>query len=256
MESLTGLAPDVLAMGLGIGFLAGLLKGCIGFGLPTVMIAGLSLIMGPEVALAALALPALVSNGWQALRGGTAAAWASLRRFRVFLLSGFALMVISAQFVPYLPPRLMILLIGVPIFLFALFALMGRHLPIPQNPSQRVQGGVGAISGLIGGVTGMWGPPTVALLTAMQTDKGDQLRIQGVIYGLGAVTLVGSHLVSGVLNAQTVPLSLAMILPALAGMRAGFLIHDWLDQRQFQRLTHVALLIAGSLLMGRGLGII
>lgn len=256
MEEMTGLAPGLVAMALGVGFLAGLLKGCIGFGLPTVMIAGLSLIVAPDVALAALALPALVSNGWQALRGGTAAAWASLRRFRVFLLAGFVMMVISAQFVPYLPPRLMLLLIGVPIFLFAGFALMGRHLPIPADPSQRVQGTVGAVSGVIGGVTGMWGPPTVALLTAMGTEKGDQLRIQGVIYGLGAVTLVGSHLVSGVLNAQTVPLSLAMILPALAGMWAGFRIHDRLDQRQFQRLTHVALLIAGGLLLGRGIGLI
>ena len=49
MEEMTGLAPGLVALALGVGFLAGLLKGCIGFGLPTVMIAGLSLIVAPDV---------------------------------------------------------------------------------------------------------------------------------------------------------------------------------------------------------------
>ena len=235
--------------------LAGVLKGSVGFGLPTVMIAGLSLIMAPDVALAALAFPALVSNGLQALRGGGGAALAAIRRFAPFLIAGFVLMVCAAQMVPYLAAWFMLLLIGVPVSLVSGFALVGRILPIPSPPTTPVQVMVGAVAGFFGGITGIWGPPTVALLTAMHTPKFEQVRIQGVVYGLGALTLVASHAVSGVLNAATLPLSLFLCLPALAGLYAGFRIQDKLGQQGFERLTHTVLLLAGLFLVVRGLSL-
>jgi len=89
----------------------------------------------------------------------------------------------------------------------------------------------------------------------MHTPKFEQVRIQGVVYGLGALTLVASHAVSGVLNAATLPLSLFLCLPALAGLYAGFRIQDKLGQQGFERLTHTVLLLAGLFLVVRGLSL-
>ena len=77
------------------------------------------------------------------------------------------------------------------------------------------------------------------------------MRVQGVIYGLGAVALTVAHYGSGVLRAQTLPLSLAMVLPAVLGMWMGGRIFDRIDQVMFRRATLVILLMAGLNLVRR-----
>lgn len=232
---------------------AGLVKGMVGFAMPMILISGLSSVVPPETALGWLILPTLVTNGWQALRQGAGAAWASVCRFRRFLLAGLVLMVASAQLVNLLPSGVMLLVIGLPMALYAAFTLLGRPLRLPHPPGPRVEIGVGAVAGFFGGISGVWGPPTVALLTAMDTEKTEQMRVQGVTYGAGAVVLVGAHLASGVLNAATLPVSALVVLPAVLGMALGFRIQDRIDQPTFRKLTLIVLLIAGLNLVRRGL---
>ena len=243
----------IWAFVLCVAFFAGLVKGIVGFAMPMILISGLGSVLPPELALAGLILPTLVTNAWQALRQGGRAAWQALRRYRVFLLSGLAVLLASAQLVGLLPPRVMFLLIGGPIVIYALAGLLGRPLRLPPHPGPRAEAIIGAVAGFFGGISGVWGPPTVALLTAQETEKTEQIRIQGVIYGLGAVALLFAHLGSGVLRAETAPLSFVLVIPALIGMSAGFAIHDRIDQATFRKATLLVLLIAGANLVRRGL---
>ncbi|MBE0452644.1 sulfite exporter TauE/SafE family protein [Roseovarius autotrophicus] len=235
-----------------VSLLAGVIKGMVGFAMPMVMIAGLSTILPPDLALAGLIVPTLLSNLWQALRQGVRAAFASLLRVRVFLIAGGVVMAGSAQMVPALPPAAMFLLIGPMVTLYAAGTLMGRGLRLARGAGRRGEAGMGALAGFFGGISGIWGPPTVAMLVARGTEKREQMRVQGVIYGLGSVLLLVSHLGSGVLRAETVPLSLALVLPALAGTAVGFWLQDKLDQEMFRKLTLCVLLVAGLNLIRRG----
>ena len=78
------------------------------------------------------------------------------------------------------------------------------------------------------------------------------MSIQGVIYGLGSVMLLAGHLRSGVLNTQTLPLSAAMVVPAMVGMWLGFKLGDRFDQGKFRKVTLWVLIIAGVNLIRRG----
>ncbi|MGR3760777.1 sulfite exporter TauE/SafE family protein [Roseobacteraceae bacterium NS-SX3] len=245
------LSPAEWAAALAIALLAGTVKGLVGFAMPMILISGLSLFIAPDLALAGLILPTLVTNGMQALRQGAQAARASIRRFRVFLLVGLVFLLASAQMVRLLPQQVMLLAIGVPVTAFALMQLMGRQIAIP-SPTPRIEALVGGFAGLIGGVSGVWGPPTVAYLTALGTEKTEQIRVQGVIYGLGAVALLFAHAGSGVMRAETAPFSLALIVPAVAGMWIGGRLHDRIDQAAFRRATLTVLLLAGANLLRRG----
>lgn len=238
---------------IGVSLLAGLVKGMVGFAMPMILVSGLGSVFPPEIALAGLILPTLVTNGWQALRQGAGAAWLTMRRYRVFLLSGLVVMLGSAQLVSLLPGPAILLMIGAPIVLYALAGLAGRPLRLPPHPGPRAEAMIGAVAGFFGGISGVWGPPTVAMLTAQETEKTEHVRIQGVIYGLGAVALLAAHLGSGVLRAETAPLSALLVVPALLGMRAGLHIHDRIDQRMFRTITLAVLLLAGLNLIRRGL---
>ncbi|MGR3289800.1 MAG: TSUP family transporter, partial [Paracoccaceae bacterium] len=108
-------------------------------------------------------------------------------------------------------------------------------------------------AGIIGGISGVWGPPTVAYLTATDTPKTEQIRVQGVVYGAGAIVLFAAHLKSGILNTATVSLSLALLVPAMVGMLLGFRLNKRLDQDKFRYVTLIVLVVAGLNLVRRGL---
>lgn len=246
------LSPMDLIIAFGVALLAGTVKGMVGFALPMILVSGLSLVISPELALAGLILPTLVTNWMQALRQGAGAALASLKRFRIFLLAGLVFLLLSAQVVRVLPQQVMFLAIGLPVTVFVLLQLLGMQLSLAK-PTPRSEVLVGAFAGLIGGVSGVWGPPTVAYLTALGTEKSEQIRVQGVIYGMGAVALLFAHVGSGVMRLQTLPFSVMLVLPAVLGMWIGGRLHDRIDQRVFKQATLIVLLLAGLNLLRRGL---
>lgn len=247
------LSPDQLLFAFSIAVIAGVVKGVVGFAMPMILVSGLGTFLPPELALAGLILPTLVTNGMQALRNGMAAALASIYRFRWFMGIGMVFLVASAQLFRVLSGPSLYLLIGVPVTIFAVLQLRGWQLRL-QGQSKRADITIGTIAGAIGGVSGVWGPPTVAYLTAINTPKAEQMRTQGVIYGLGAVVLLFSHMGSGVMTAEVAPFSAILIIPAVLGMWAGRQIQDRIDQGAFRRVTLLVLLIAGLNLVRRGLG--
>lgn len=245
--SLTGLVVACLAA-----VAAGVVKGAVGFGMPMLLISVLSAFLPPDIALAGLILPTVVTNGAQAFGHGARAALASVRRFRVFLLAGLVFLAISAQMVNWIPAATLLVLISLPVTGFAAMQLAGVTFALARQ-SVPIEVAAGALAGFVGGLSGVWGPPTVAYLTALNTQKAEQLRVQGVIYGLGAISLVVAHLGSGVLRAETLPFSALLIAPALVGQWVGRAIHDRIDQETFRRATLVVLLLAGLNLLRRGL---
>ena len=141
------LDPWQLALALAIGLLAGVVKGMVGFAMPMILISGLGTFLPPELALAGLILPTVATNGMQALRQGVGAAWASLARFRVFLLVGLACLLVSAQLVRSLDPATFLLALGLPVTGFAVLQLFGFHLRL-SRPTALAESVFGAIAGV------------------------------------------------------------------------------------------------------------
>lgn len=252
MDTIFTLPLTQFAIAALVTLLAGVVKGMVGFAMPMLIISGLSTFLPAEMALGMLILPTLFSNAIQALRQSPQAAWQSIKKFRVFMSIGLVALLISAQVYAFLPPRLMFLLIGVPIFGFSVLQLAGWVLVIRPQYRRRAEWLVGGFAGLVGGVSGVWGPPTVSFLTALNTEKSEQMRVQGVIYGLGALALLGAHVQSGVVNAVTLPLSALMVPPALAGMAIGMVFQGRMDAVRFRKITLVFLVLASLNLIQRG----
>ena len=247
------IGPILAGLSVAVALFAGFVKGAVVFGMPMIMISAIGSFLSPELALAALILPTVVSNLWQAFRGGWLAAWRSVKEFRLMIVTLLVVIAASAQLVGRIPSGWFFLVLGGPIVLFALLQLTGLRIRVRPEHRRRAEVIVGLIGGTTGGISGVWGPPVVAFLSATDTAKAEQVRVQGVIYGAGSIVLLLSHVKSGVLNAQTVWFSLALVLPAALGMGLGFALHDRLDQEKFRRATLVVLVLAGLNLIRRGL---
>ena len=247
------ISPEAYLIAFVIALGAGVIKGMVGFAMPMILISGLSSVISPELALAGLMLPTLATNGWQALRQGRRAAWEAMKKFRVFMLIGGVAILSSAQLVRFLEPETMLLMIGAPVTVFALIQLAGVQLHLPQKGRGIIEAAIAAVAGFVGGLSGVWGPPTVMYLTALETPKGDQLRVQGVIYGLGALVLFLAHISSGVVKTDTVVFSASLLVPALLGTWIGFQLHERIDQATFKKATLIVLLVAALNLLRRAL---
>ncbi len=249
IEAIFGLSPLFFVAAVGVTCVAGFVKGAVGFAMPMIMISLLGSFLPPDVALAALIGPTLMANLWQALRQGIGSALQSALRFRRFLLVGLVFLIGSAQLFRVLPAQVLFLLIGTPVVLFSIAQLLGWRPRFVGGIAEVI---LAAIAGFSGGLSGVWGPPTVAYLTAMDTPKTEHVRVQGVIYACGAVALLGAHIQSGVVRQETVPLMLVMLVPAAAGMWVGVRLHDRMDQERFRITTLFVLVLVGLNLIRRG----
>ena len=252
---MAGLSPAAFAAALAVTLFAGFVKGAVGFAMPMIMISAFSSFLTPELALAGLILPTLVTNLSQAFRQGAAAARATAWAYRRFVIATVVFIAVSAQFVQAISQAAFLMLLGAPITAFAAVQLAGWSLAIPLHHQKRAEVGLGVIGGLYGGISGVWGPPLLVYLLSVGVDKAGIVRAQGVVFLIGAVALLVAHLHSGLMNAGTLPFSVALVAPAMLGLALGYAVQDRLDQRRFRRWTQILLVLTGLNLMRRAAGL-
>lgn len=239
------MTPAAFWAAMAIAGLAGFVKGAVGFAMPMIMISAFSSFLTPHQALAGLILPTLVTNISQAFRHGIPAAVQTAARYKRFVTASVVMLVISAQFVEFIPKPAFLLLLGVPITAFALLQLLGKKLALRLEHRGRAEWALGAVGGIYGGVSGVWGPPLLVYLLSIGADKLETVRVQGVVFLIGAVVLLAAHVGTGVMNGPNTLFSAAMVIPAMIGQAVGFAVQDRLDQHRFRRWTQALLVLTG-----------
>ena len=236
--------PLFLLISFGIGFLAGLVKGTVGFAMPMILLSGLSILMPAKQALAALILPTLFTNIIQSSTRGTTRLILILKRHNFFLIISGGFLIVSSQLTPYLPTETFMAGIGFMICFFSLFRLLRPTIKLEKG-NHKLTFGVAALTGFLGGMSGIWGPLTIVYLSTLNLPKEEHIKVQGVIYTLGSLLLFVSHIKSGVFTLYSLPFSASLVLPALMGLLLGKSIRNNLNEKRFQQITLIVLLIAG-----------
>lgn len=254
MDSLVSqIGMQVLILALAVTLFAGFVKGAIGFAMPLIMMGAFSSILPPDMALAGLILPTLTSNIGQAFRQGWHPAMATARKYWRILLATAVFIPLSAQFFWAIPQNIFLLLLGLPITAFALAQLFGLPLSLQVQHRAKAEWISGSIGGLYGGVSGIWGPPLLVYLLSVRAEKIEAVRVQGVVFLMGACVLLAAHLQSGVMNGAGLTFSAVLIAPALLGQAMGLALQDRLDQARFRRWTQGLLVLTGLNLIFRAL---
>lgn len=231
-------------------FLGGFVKGAVGFALPMVGIACAATVLPKEAAVAYLAIPVFVTNVWQSVRHGWGAAWQTLRGLRLMIGVMLVALLAATQVLPALEERTFAAILGFVALAYAVLQLAGWQ-PKVQRPFADVL--FGLLAGVFGGLSGVWGPPTLMLLMTLNLPKQEFVRACGVVFTLGSLPYLLGHWYSGVLNAETAPVSLALVLPTALGMWLGQQVQDRLDGAVFRRWILIVLLAAGANFMRRAI---
>jgi uncharacterized membrane protein YfcA len=228
--------------------LAGMVKGVIGFGLPTVSVSLLAATVGLTEAMVLMLLPSFATNVWQAVVGGHLLRL--LRRLWTMIFFGAAFVWVTSSVLTKEHLPLLTILLGIVICLYALSNLMRLKLPSPgRQQEQWMSPSIGLLSGALTGVTGVFVVPAVAYLQALRWSRDQLIQAMGIWFTVATVSLAGALSHHGLLTHSAGLLSGAAIVPALVGMAIGQRLRRRLSPGVFRTLFHIGLAVLGGYLI-------
>ncbi|MDB6143514.1 MAG: hypothetical protein JWP80_2558 [Pseudomonas sp.] len=228
---------------IGTFLMAGMVKGVIGMGLPTVAMGLLGLAMLPMQAAALLIIPSTVTNVWQLASGGQF--WALLRRLwplqlMIFVGTGLGTMVLGVDSGSSMTRALGGILV--------LYALSGLFLPplLVAPASERWLGPLcGLITGLITSATGVFTIPAVPYVQGLGLDRNELVQALGLSFTVSSLALGLAMFWRGALGGGELGASLLALAPALLGMMLGQWLRHRISAQMFKRVFFVGMGLLG-----------
>ena len=222
-------------------FIAGIVKGFLGLGLPAAVMALLTLIMEPSEAISIIFLPLLFTNFAQFYRSSNRIYTAI--KFRYFALALMLSILTASAFITSYPKSLLTILIGVAMIIFSLQSLFGIKVPVKDSYFWHVTFGI--LSGLLGGISTIWSPPIAMYLMARNYEKEEFIGILGFLFLSACLPLGLGLYLAGVLTVQSALASLCGLVFVLLGFRVGEVLRTVIPQKQFKIILLIAFLIMG-----------
>jgi uncharacterized membrane protein YfcA len=231
--------------------LAGMVKGIIGMGLPTVAMGLLGLVMPPVEAAALLVVPSLVTNVWQLVAGPSFIAL--LRRFATLMVgvclgtaAGIGLLTGgSATFAT--------VALGAVLAAYGAIGLVSARFTVSPRFERWLSPLVGLITGFLTGATGVFVIPAVPYFNSLALEKEELIQTLGLSFTVSTVALALGLMASGQFQASVASTSVLALLPALGGMFLGQCVRNRLQPEMFRRWFFVGLLILGTYMVARAL---
>jgi len=227
--------------------LAGMVKGVIGLGLPTVILAFLTVTLSLPEAMGLLLLPSLMTNVWQALVGGHAKE--VIRRIWLFLLMATLTIGLGAQVLKMLDVSWLSALLGLLIMAYGLINLFGVRITVSDNKEKWAGPLFGVVNGVLTGMTGSFVVLGVMYLQAIGLTRNQLIQAMGMLFSLSSVALGIALQGTGLLNVEILQGSAIGLVPAIVGMVLGQKLRMSLSEIMFKRVFFVSLLVLGVYIM-------
>ena len=232
--------------------IAGTVKGIAGLGLPTIAVSLLVFFFDAHQSLGLIVLPLLFSNLLQAWQSGEFR-WV-FSNFWPYLIAIALSIFVASSFASQINERVIYLLIVVGIFLFL---ISQKKLPKIELSSQShifSAGFAGTLAGVLGGLTTVWGPPTIIYLRMLGLDKEQFVRATGWMFLIGSVPLTAGYWAGGILTSELIPQGLAGSVMAMGGVVLGKHFRSRISEKHFVLVIDVILGLMALNLLRKSLG--
>jgi uncharacterized protein len=225
-------------------FLAGVVKGITGMGLPTVSMALLGAMMSPVSAAALLIVPSFVTNMWQLATGPSLTLIG--RRLWLMMLGIVLGTLLGSSILASGHTQWTTAALGAALIIYAGFTLFARQLSVPTGYERCLSALVGVTTGLVTGGTGVFVIPAVPYLQALGLSKDDLVQSLGLSFTVSTLALAAGLAWRGAFHLDALGVSSLAIAPALVGMWLGQRVRMRVSAAIFRRWFLVCLLLLGA----------
>jgi uncharacterized membrane protein YfcA len=255
INNFMGAGYDTLLMAViaGVFLLAGLVKGVVGLGLPTLSMGLLAGVMPPAQAAVILILPSLLTNAWQMWDGAALAGL--LRRLWPLQLGVVAGTLWAPVSLVTLDAGLASAGLGAALIVYVLLGLCALPLAVPRRGEGASSFAAGLVTGAVTAATGVFVFPAVPYLQALSLKKNELVQALGLSFTVSTIALFLRLVLEGSFAVGRLPSGWSLLLPlpaALLGMAAGQMLRGRVGEKGFKRLFFAGLLLIGVFMVARG----
>lgn len=230
-------------------FFAAFLKGTAGLGFATTCLGLMASYLDMHVAIPLVIIPSLLSNALVMIDAG-----GFLRIFRQFWI-------MYAAALPGLGIGLWILgggdtslpraVLGVSMFLYGLYGLWGGRFSLSHTPLS--SGAVGALTGLVNGLTGSQIMPVLPYLMALDITKDELVQAINTSFTISSLVMLVGLGKLGLVNTQIMIISAVGVIPVFAGIWLGGRVRRLLPEETFRRIVQGMIMLLGAGLVFKAL---
>jgi uncharacterized protein len=240
----TGFEPIYLySLFILIFIISGIVKGITGIGLPMTSLAILTTFISPLQAIGLNVIPVIMAN---ILQFSTAKSPRFIaKKYKIFALFMFLGVSCTSFLTASLSDQTLKLLIGCMVIIFALDNLFRKSWTFDIRNDKYWQIFMGSISGIIGGLTSIWGVPIIMYLILRKADKEEFVDTTGFLFLVAVIPATVGYISTGILITETIPLAIVCGMAALIGMRIGREIRKRIVAETFKRLLLLLFIAIG-----------
>jgi len=213
-------------------------------GLPLVSVGLLTAMIGLQPAVALLVAPALVTNIWQGFTGQNTAKL--FRRFWPLYLPAMLFTWPGTMALKHVEVRYLSALLGALLIIFTALSLARVTFNVPPAWERPLNPVIGAVSGVLAGLTGAFSVPGVVYLQSTRLSREELVQAMGMIFTLAAIGMSISLSGQDLLSVQLGMVSAFAVVPAVTGMLIGTRIRKRTSEQGFRRIFLIALGLLGA----------
>jgi uncharacterized membrane protein YfcA len=222
---------------------SGMVKGVVGFGLPAVSLAILSIALDLHSAIALVIVPAFVTNIRQSCSGGHLIevfnrAWPFFFCTTISVwLGAIALATLNHSFLSAV--------LGSVLVFYAVISISGKEFKISNRNNAWLGPFLGGMTGLFAGMTGTASVPGIMYLKGIGFSRDSLVQAMGMLFTLCALVLGIAMQKHNMLTLEIVTMSCIALIPALLGMLVGERTRKAISEQAFKNVFLFSLLIMG-----------
>ncbi|MDB5797162.1 MAG: hypothetical protein JWP36_1064 [Paucimonas sp.] len=220
--------------------LAGMVKGIIGLGLPTIAIGLLTLRIGTPEAVALLVMPTIITNLWQLFAGP---------RF-LHLLRRFLTLMAGLAVGAFIGVRLLVdgefatVMLGLVLAGYGVLGLSKAQFTVSPRWEGRLSPLIGVVTGILYGSTGL-GVSSVPYVSALGLSKDELIQAMGLLFSMMSLTMALALAFAGKFEPGVAGMSIAALVPAMLGMTLGQKLRDRIDAALFRKIFFWSMVALG-----------
>ena len=238
---------SILSYILIVYLLCGIIKGTIGFGMPTVSISLLIFFIDIKIIIALILIPTIIVNAYQLSRGGNFKKIFDETKFFLFFSTLFIfpgtylLNIINSQYI--------ILFIAFVLLLNSILFLTNIRYILPNYRSPLIQILIGSINGVIICMTSIYTMPLIFLLQSLRYDKDTTVQFLGIAFFLYPLAQLLSFTNLNLISLEIAKSSFLTLIPIFLGLYIGQKIRKVISERLFQKFFYYMLLMMSLIII-------
>jgi uncharacterized membrane protein YfcA len=243
------LDTDILLIGAFIILIASIVKGLTGFGFALTSLPLLTMFLTPKTAVPLITVCSVFLDGYTF---SEARRLVQYKEISPLVVSGIVGMILGTYFLVSLDSDAIRLAIGIVTLLFTLASLMGVKREISNARTASIP--VGLISGVLGGLTSISGPPVILFFNNQNVEK-TVFRANLIAYFFSIyLATVPSYFFGNLLTLDLLGSSIVMVPIMFLGANIGIRASKKVNEILFKKITLLLLLFTGIMTILSALG--